>query len=191
MNYQLLIKLLAFMLLVILGGIMSVIWHGEHSPYPLQAVMRVFLDIPKAASAMPLPPEKYFYFGRFTLLFYIVIFMYASKIKERINSRIVFISKFLLSAALIGDVGTYWLSETFGSYFRTISFWYIELPSLVLLLTYWFCLAGFQSIKLGKVHNMLWLLPLLIVAVGFIQYLPHSLLLVLLSVVSFKYFMRY
>jgi len=191
MRYQYLINLLVITLLLILSGVMSVIWHGVHSPYILQTVMSGFSDIPMAASAMSSPPEPYFYFGRFTLLFYIVIFLHISQIKNRINSSVVFISKLLLSVAFIGDVGTYWLSDIYGVCLRTIAFWYVEFPALVLLLTYWFSLASYQSLKLRKLHSMLWILPLSIIAIGFIQYFPHSFLLVILNVVSFKCFTRY
>lgn len=190
MIYQHLINLVVITLLLILSGVMSVIWYGAHSPYILQTVMSGFSDIPMAASAMSSPSEQYFYFGRFTLLFYIVIFLHISQIKNRMNSSVIFISKLLLSLAFIGDIGTYWLSEVYGVYLRTIAFWYVEFPSLVLLLTYWFSLASYQSITLRKIHNILWILPLSVVTIGFIQYLPHSLLLVILSVVSFKYFTR-
>ncbi|WP_147251048.1 hypothetical protein [Arenicella xantha] len=167
---------------------MSVIWHGEHSPYVVQAAISGFMDIPAAASGMASPPEQYFYFGRFTLLFYVAIFLNIIKIKQAIRPRIVLISVLFLSIALIGDIATYWLSDIYGAYLRRIGFWYAEFPALIILLAYWFSLASYQSIKSRKPQPMIWLLPLTILAIGCIQYLPHSFLLVILIVVSFKPF---
>lgn len=190
MNYKHILNLIVITLLFISGAVMSVIWNGEHSPYVLQAAMSEFSDIPNAASEMSSPPEQYFFFGRFTFLFYIAIFLNIKTLEKQFNSRIVFISSLLLSIAVLGDIATYWLSDIYGAYLRNIAFWYVELPALILLLMYWISLAIYQSIKFKSVHPMLWLLPIAITAIGFIQYLPHSFLLAILSVISFNFFTR-
>ncbi|MBU2917223.1 hypothetical protein KO505_04490 [Psychrosphaera sp. F3M07] len=186
MNYRHLINIILIILLFILGGIMSVIWTGEQSPAMLKIIISNVIDIPKAASGMNSPPEQYFYFGHFTLLFYVAIFFNIHSIKKTFPSHIVFISRLLLSIAFCADIGTYWLSEIYGTNFRAIAFWYIEFPALSLLIIYWIGLASYQTIKTRKLHKMIWLLPLAAIFSGIIQYLPHSLLLAILCVVSFR-----
>ena len=188
MNYRHLINMTLIAFLFILSGIMSVIWNGDQSPTMLKVIMSNLIDIPQAASKMDSPPQQYFYFGHFTLLFYAAVFFNIHNLKKAIPSRIVYVSSLLLSIAFCADIGTYWLSEIYGVNFRTIVFWYIEFPALVLLLIYWIALASYQTIKAKKLHKMVYLLPLSATASGVIQYLPHSLLLAILCVVSFEYF---
>ncbi len=174
----------AILALCYLGFIMSVIWNGADKVYWLTILVTWLLGGITPASAMAEPPPHYFFYGHFTLVFYALIFGHLKTLRTRLNSNVFHLSLLLLSLAIVGDVLAYWLSEFYGVGLRAIGFWNIELPALVSLILFWFSLGLYRWVKQKNMNGLVWTLPMALLSVAVIQYMPHSLLLVILVVLN-------
>lgn len=167
-----------------LGGVQSTLWHGTSAPEFAQgitALVAPHLLAVVGAVELAQPGESYFVWGRSTLLVYALLapglFVMARQLAGPMRAAL----WFLVSAATVGDLLAYWLSQGMGPAVRRIGFWHIELPALVLLAA---CLslvglthlcshsrAGPAGLRLAALS-----LPLCLGGAAALQYLPHGLL---------------
>jgi len=174
------LNLLAIFALCFLGFIMSVIWNGADKVSWLNIFVAWLLGSIEPASAMAEPPSLYFLYGHFTLIFYGLILAHLKTVKVMLSNKVFNLSFLLLSLAVVGDVIAYWLSEFYGVGLRSIGFWSIELPALVSLILFWFSIGVYRSVKHKNINGLVWVLPMALLSVAVIQYMPHSLLLAIL-----------
>ncbi len=180
------LNLLAILALCFLAFIMSVIWNGADKVYWLDILVAWLLENSEPASAMAEPPSHYFFYGHFTLIFYGLILAHLKTVRAKLNIKVFNLSLLLLSLAIVGDVLAYWLSEFYGVGLRNIGFWNIEFPALVSLILFWFSLGLYRSVKHKNINGLIWVLPMALLSVAVIQYMPHSLLLAILVSLNMK-----
>lgn len=164
---------------MLLGGLQSVVWHGDEAPGLARAVASLvapgLLGRP-AASSMLEPPSPYFAVGRWTLAVYLLLWLVAACERTRWRSWPGRLGAVAGVAATVGDALAYWVSDSTGPWLRRVGFWWIELPALgvvVLALTA-VAVATWRRDGAGR-----WLaaaIPAAAAGTVALRYLPHGIL---------------
>jgi hypothetical protein len=170
---SLLAALAAVAAAAVLGAVQSTIWHGSAAP---AAVLARWIDPAldgAPASAAVDPPAVYFAYGRLAVLVYVALVIAGLPLVRTLGPAA---RRFVATAALIalaGDVVAYWASAAAGPAVRRIGFWYLEVPALLALILA-FTWIGIRAPR----HRALAIaLPAAAVAMAWLRYLPHGLLL--------------
>jgi N-acyl homoserine lactone hydrolase len=171
---------LAAILTALLGALQSAAWNGPAAPGLVRAVARALdpglLLLPPSAR-LPAPAEAYFGYGRLAVAVYALLLVAGSGVRPLLARWARRTTTALAAAALAGDVGAYWVSETAGVALRRIAFWWVELPALValaLLLT-GVGLARLRACRPGRPLALA--LPAVLAGTAALRYVPHGVLL--------------
>ena len=167
-----------FVFTLFLGMVMSAIWHGETGVVTTRWLAELLPFHGASIAAMPEPPDYYFTIGRFTVIPYLLIMLLWRRVV--IAPQLKLWGSWVLIVAVIGDLTAYWLSAWTGVGSRAIGFWYLEVPSLLVLILGCFAWAIFQRIVHQKNDGLVLSLPMTFVFTAALQYLPYGFLLALL-----------
>jgi N-acyl homoserine lactone hydrolase len=160
-----------------LGCLQSVVWNGSAAPAAARA-MASRLDPSllqgAAASALTIPPESYFGYGRLAIGVYGLLALASLRARRWLPRWTVAGFVPLLALATTGDLLAYWVSETAGPSVRRVGFWYIELPALVTIALGLSAVGAVRWRQRRPGAALALALPASLMGTAALRYLPHG-----------------